>query len=53
MSAKNYNLINNRQKSNAAIELAYSTAQTSHINVPATYDDALQTEQADKWIEAY
>lgn len=53
MFAKNDDLISNRQRSNAAIELAYSTAHANHIDVPATYEDALQTEQAEKWIEAY
>lgn len=42
-----------KQKSNAAIELAFSTAQYENVDIPLTYEAALQTEHADKWKEAY
>lgn len=52
-TAKAADMLSNRQKSNAAIELIYLAARDTNIDVPVSYEAALQTEQADKQIEAY
>lgn len=42
-----------RQRSSAAIEHAFSIAQDEQIDVPSSYNAALQSKNADKWMEAY
>lgn len=42
-----------RQQSNIAIERAYSNALDERCDVPRTYEDTINSEAADKWIEAY
>lgn len=48
LSAKAFDMSSNRQKSNAAIELAYSAARDTNIDFPSSYEAALESEQADK-----
>ncbi|KAI1000225.1 hypothetical protein K3495_g7973 [Podosphaera aphanis] len=42
-----------KQRSCAAIELAFSAARDDQINVPVSFEAALQTPQANHWVEAY
>ena len=52
-SAKAADMQNIRQQSNIAIELAFLAASYDGIDIPTTLEKALNTPQADKWLEAY
>ncbi|KAI0991715.1 hypothetical protein K3495_g16472, partial [Podosphaera aphanis] len=42
-----------RQRSGAAIEQAFATAQYERVEIPASFEDAIKGNDAVNWIEAY